>query len=278
VPAEGGRTSQSERIEFFRPRDLPGAEILLAERSARHWHWFHQTYTICTVLAGQGATDWIYRSRFHSATPGALLLMEPGEVHANQNVLPEASFRVLFLAPYMVIEAAAEMGLKSPTPHWKSAHVSNPEFFSVMRRFHEAQESGSSPLELSSRLFGCLVPLLEHCTESAPRTPGHPGRAGLLRARDFIRAHYQRAIALDELATESGLSRFHLVRTFAKVFGLPPHSYQVHVQVEKARALLARGMRLSLIAAEVGFSDQSHLTRHFRRIVGVTPAEYQRGC
>jgi len=101
----------------------------------------------------------------------------------------------------------------------------------------------------------------------------HPG---LARARDFIRGHYKDSISLDDLATVSGLSRFHLAHSFVAAFGLPPHSFQIHVRVEKARSLLAAGISPALVAADTGFADQSHLIRHFRRINGITPKQYSR--
>jgi AraC-like DNA-binding protein len=80
----------------------------------------------------------------------------------------------------------------------------------------------------------------------------------------------------DELSAIAGLSPFHLVRSFTRRFGLPPHAYQIHVRVERARALLTTGMPPVQVASSVGFADQSHFTRHFRRINNVTPANYAR--
>lgn len=99
-------------------------------------------------------------------------------------------------------------------------------------------------------------------------------RSSLLRARDFIRQHCSRVVTLDELAALTGLSRYHLVRAFAKEFGLPPHAYQIRLQIEKAKAMLEAGVLPAVVAAETGFSDQSHFTRHFKKINGVTPRQY----
>jgi AraC-like DNA-binding protein len=101
-------------------------------------------------------------------------------------------------------------------------------------------------------------------------------REGLIKARDFIAAHYTRRIALAQLSGIAGISRFHLVRAFARSFGLPPHKYQLRLQLEHARALLADGVRPISAAAECGFSDQSHLARHFKRIYNVTPGSFAR--
>lgn len=85
-----------------------------------------------------------------------------------------------------------------------------------------------------------------------------------------------RNISLDELAALSSLSPWHFLRTFRDETGLPPHAYLTQVRIREAERLLRAGYSPSLAAAETGFADQSHLTRWFRRIVGTTPAAFQR--
>jgi len=72
------------------------------------------------------------------------------------------------------------------------------------------------------------------------------------------------------------LSTYHLTRVFKKSTGVSPHQYVVQVRVNSARSLLTAGAgnrSLAEIAAAVGFADQSHLTRHFKRVLGVTPKQ-----
>ena len=101
-----------------------------------------------------------------------------------------------------------------------------------------------------------------------------PSSLALHRTRDFIREHYTRPIPVDELAALAGLSRFHFVRAFSREFGRPPHAYQVRLQVEHARNLIAQGVLPAAAALEAGFADQSHLNRHFKKIHGMTPRQY----
>jgi AraC-like DNA-binding protein/transcriptional regulator with XRE-family HTH domain len=96
------------------------------------------------------------------------------------------------------------------------------------------------------------------------------------RARAYLDEQYDRDVPLDELAAFAGTSRFALLRWFSTEVGLPPHSYQLQVRVERARRLLAQGLPGAEVAAAVGFGDQSHLIRQFRRHEGVTPGEFAR--
>jgi transcriptional regulator GlxA family with amidase domain len=92
----------------------------------------------------------------------------------------------------------------------------------------------------------------------------------------MMRAQPERAFALDELAAEAGLSRFHFLRVFSKATGQTPHAFLINQRVNRAQALLRAGERAAEVAVACGFADQPHLTRVFRRIVGVTPGQYAR--
>lgn len=118
-------TQEHERLEFSRPTDLPGTEVLLVEHSSRHWRWVHETYSICTVTRGTGSIQWNYRGKVHEATPGEIVLYEPGEVHCNRNILFDATFRVLFIPAQVMEDAAAECGAAG-RPHWKLTHTGHP--------------------------------------------------------------------------------------------------------------------------------------------------------
>ncbi|MDF5029677.1 helix-turn-helix transcriptional regulator, partial [Vibrio parahaemolyticus] len=74
----------------------------------------------------------------------------------------------------------------------------------------------------------------------------------------------------------SGLSPFHLLREFQKQFGFPPHAYQIQQRLRMAKKLLKMGQKISDVAQECGFHDQSHLHRHFKKAMGVTPGQYVR--
>jgi len=76
------------------------------------------------------------------------------------------------------------------------------------------------------------------------------------------------------LAASVGVSPGHLQHTFSREYGKSPRSYLIEVRVRRARELLETGLPLKRIARMVGFYDQSHLTRHFKKLIGDTPAHY----
>ncbi|GHC40404.1 MULTISPECIES: helix-turn-helix domain-containing protein [Paracoccaceae] len=96
------------------------------------------------------------------------------------------------------------------------------------------------------------------------------------RIIDLIEDQLSENISLDDLAAAVGLSPFHFSRQFKADFGIAPYAFVIQKRVSKAQEMLRRGrLPLKSVALDCGFSDQSHLCRTFRKIVGVTPAQYQ---
>jgi len=104
---------------------------------------------------------------------------------------------------------------------------------------------------------------------------GRLARPALRAVEAYIDAHLDQNFALADLAAVAHLSEFHFARQFKQATGLPPHQFVIHQRVERAKRLIAaRRLSLAQVAVEVGFSDQSQLTRHFKRLVGVTPGRF----
>jgi AraC-like DNA-binding protein len=99
----------------------------------------------------------------------------------------------------------------------------------------------------------------------------------VLRAREYIRTHPRDRMSLGDVARQAGLSPFQLVRAFGRAYGITPYAYFAQYRVREARRLLEHGQSPTDVARNAGFSDLSHLTRHFKRVVGVTPGAYADG-
>ena len=96
------------------------------------------------------------------------------------------------------------------------------------------------------------------------------------QTKRFLDEHYAERVSLVQLAQLMGLSAYHLNRSFRRKFGMPPHEYQLQLRILKAKSFLRLGRAISETALLVGFADQSHFTRHFKRSVGVTPGKFPR--
>lgn len=129
--------------------------------------------------------------------------------------------------------------------------------------------------ERVTRALHCARSNRSRHREAAPPADTRSAIA-LRRVRDLLEAEYARTVTIRELADVAGLSTFHLIRVFRATFGLPPYKYIEQIRIQQARRLIRLGFPLTHVVHATGFSDQSHLTRYFKRIVGVTPGMYAR--
>ena len=141
----------------------------------------------------------------------------------------------------------------------------------------EADRGGPTGLAMVDALVAAVSHAMAQLAGVAPPPPSAPVRGGLApRARrrvlELIDARLGAPLSVEELAREAGLSPAHFARAFRETLGQPPHQYVLGRRLERARVLLeAPDARPSEIAAAVGFADQAHLTRMFKRAFGLTP-------
>jgi len=110
----------------------------------------------------------------------------------------------------------------------------------------------------------------------SPQTQGGLSAGAMRRVREYVEVHLDENIDLAMLAAVAGLSVHHFARQFKQSTGIPPHHYLTQKRVERAQEMLAQtDLSLSEIAYAAGFSDQSHLARHFRHMLGTTPREFR---
>jgi len=263
-----------ETIEWSRPADLSGATIVRCRNATQLWSWFHETYTFCAVVAGQGS-EWTYRGKLHrTGGAGATMFLEPGETHAQRRQIGSASYDVMFLDAGAVDALARELSAGLRTPHFRPSQVLGPRTFEQMVLLMRAFFGQTTTLERQSR----LATFVETCLGYTERTPtaGRDTweRPAVGRARALLHDRLADNVSLDELAQVAGISRFHLLREFTRLLGLPPHQYQILARVSAASRMLARGEPPAEVATSLGFADQSHLGRHFRRIAHTSPGRY----
>jgi AraC-like DNA-binding protein len=265
-----------ETVSFHRRSELPGVEVRTLRNSDRPWRRFATEFEFLAPSSWQ-AQVW-HRRREAVIAPGFVLCAQPGEVFAAERVLVRGSANSLMVDRKVLREYVAEHELPPERLRLRAvARMSNDllsrlfELFTVVRPGPTAMEIQAGMVEF----VAALVSELLDETGTPSSKPTHDSRAAE-RIRQCLHADPSVTIDLTTLAKQTGMSRFRVLRVFKRRFGLPPHTYQLQLRLGLAQKSLREGLHPAQVAAEYGFVDQSHLTRHFKRLLGVTPAQYAR--
>lgn len=270
---------------FWRPA-VGGVEVLHAD-FRRHQYPRHTHDAATIALMDRGAASFSYRGDVHTATVGDVFLINAGEVHTGWLAHPEGyRYRVLYLAAG-ALERFHTDGPSGPhrgdPPEFRDTVVRDARLAALLDRVHQALRPGrpdtDNPLlqeQLLAYLGEVLRPRYAAAVPAGPATSG-PGRREVAVARAFLESRLTEKVTLLDLAEVACASPYRLSRLFTAEVGMPPHAFQNLLRVNRARELLARGARAASIAREVGFYDQAHLNRVFKRYTGVTPYQYSVG-
>jgi AraC-like DNA-binding protein len=211
----------------------------------------------------RGRSEWWGRGKVWRSAPGSIHVKEPGDVHRDLARDGPTTFTVAIL-PADDIARVRDEGKLVAIPQFDAGDDRAAPF----HRLHDAVCAGANRLSLEVALAEAIAAFARLGNAIPEHT--RPVR----RAMEYLREKLAESITLDDLATYAALDKFHLCRAFRAQIGMPPHTYLTHLRIQRAKELLRQGVRASEVAPRVGLYDQSQLTRHFRRIVGTTPARY----
>ncbi|MFH8937081.1 AraC family transcriptional regulator [Streptomyces griseosporeus] len=229
----------------------------------------HEAWTL--LIVDDGAVRYDLDRHEHGTPHDTVSLLPPHVPHNGSAATPDGfRKRVLYLdtrhLPGELIGAAVDApDLRDPLLRRRVGQV------------HAALARPGEELEAESRLTLVGERLRAHLRPPTAVRPPRRDPALARRLRDLLDARVAEGVTLEEAARMLQAHPAHLVRAFSGAYGIAPHQYLTSRRVDRARRLLLDGMPPGETAAATGFYDQAHLTRHFRRLVGVTPGRYRGG-
>jgi AraC-like DNA-binding protein len=264
-----------ESAKYWTTPLLAGGELLTArfqqQRFCRHWH---ETYVIAVILGG--AQGYWYRGAQCIAPSGTLVVINPGEVHTGEAGTPVGWAYRAFYPPANWIEGLGRTLTGRPaTATWFPAEpIADPELGRQLAAAHMQLERHIDVLEAETALHSACTSLLVRHAKNRPQPAAiATDTVRVARMQQRLADDLTEPISLTTLAASVGLSPFHAARLFATIVGMPPHAWRNQVRIGRAVGLLRRGASVTEAATDVGFYDQSHFTRHFRRAYGVPPGQ-----
>ncbi len=238
----------------------------------------HDEYLIGVTEAG--VQGFNCRRIAHRSTPGTAILMEPGERHDGHAAAePGFTYRMLYLPPGWLRRRLSDL-VEAPAawPEFRRTLSDATGLGAAVLAAHSALREERPRIVRDAALDRLVLSLRSDLIQhgALPEVRFAPRAAA--RARAALEERMAEDIGIDDLAAEAGMSRFRLSRAFKAAYGLAPHAYLIELRLRAARRLLAQGSPPAEVASAVGFADQSHLGRWFRRAFRLTPAAYRYLC
>jgi len=239
----------------------------------------HDTYVI--GLTESGVQQFNCRHKVHNSLKGGCFLIEPGEVHDGTAPCDGGfTYRSLNIPERWLHDQLDDLFSQKPC-HFeltfnKTLSQDHTLALAVSNAF--SAKHGNEPAVVQEGCMDTMLHTLSAHMDWAAKDQARHGHYLAYRIRDYIHAHLETDMLVQDIAQEFGYDRFQISRAFKNAFGISPHAYVIQLRLARARTLLSRGYSASDVAHRLCFADQSHMGRWFKRAYRLTPASYAKNC
>lgn len=270
---------QSSRFDYYKSQHIPELTVLRAALSDfsydRH---AHEEYAFGVTLSGR--QDFFSGGQFHRSPPGNVIQFNPEQVHDGHPGDDSTLGYVMTYVPAAQLEAlfaSAAGSERAGMFRCRDTLIPDPELRrAILDLSHLVTQQVGTHIEQEHVLYRIASRLVQRSGKFQADGKVSRPDALLMRAKEYILAHLEDDVSLDDISQAAHLSKYHFLRLFRQQFGITPHQYVLSCRVNAARNDLAAGGPPSEVAFRYGFTDLSHFNRRFKRIYGKTPYQYQR--
>jgi AraC-like DNA-binding protein len=261
--------ADAQVIRAWRP-EVPGVTEILHAHMTSHVYPMHTHESWALLIVDDGMIRYDLDRHEHGALHRAVTLLPPRVPH-NGRAATSDGFRkrVVYLDLSHLPASLIGRAVDQPV-------LFDPLLRQRINQLHQALEEPGGELEAESRLAFVAERLQHHLGAAAKAGPG-PARGVADQLRELLDERFRDKVTLRQAADAIHAHPAHLVRAFSREFGISPHQYLTGRRVDLARRLLLDGTPPSAAAAAVGFCDQSHLNRTFKRLLGTSPGKFAPG-
>jgi AraC-like DNA-binding protein len=259
-----------DQVRAWRPA-VPGISEVFHAHFFRHAYPGHAHHTWTLLIVDDGAVRYDLDRHPHGSDASTVTVLPPHVVHDGRPATSRGfRKRVLYLDADLLGEDLIGRAVDRPV-------VPDPRLRTRLSTVHHLLGADDDALEAESRLAFVVERLRQHLRAAVATDDHRDPRVGDALAeqlRAMLDADVATKVTLAAAAARLGASPAHLVRAFRRTFGVAPHAYLLGRRIEIARRRLLDGQPPAEVAVDVGFYDQAHFTRHFKRHVGTTPGRY----
>jgi AraC-like DNA-binding protein len=261
-----------DTVRAWKP-PVPGVREVLHARHVEHAYPIH-THDVWTVLlVDQGAIRYDLDRRNHGAESSMVSILPPHVVHDGRPATADGyRKRVIYIEPAVIGEAFIGAAVDRPALPDSGLREAVSALDGALGCIDDSLEAETRLHLVAERIRGALG-----AAAAAPGVDPVAVDVAVEAFRAYLDEHLFEPVTISAVAETLGVGPTHLARGFKTTFGIAPHAYVVTRRLEVARDRILAGQPLADVASEVGFFDQAHLTRRFKRFLGVTPGRFPSG-
>ena len=231
----------------------------------------HSHERACFVIALRGSFSETYARRSRQVTPSTLIFRPAGEEHAEQFNSGGAKCLNIEIEQEWLQRAPIESTFLNDSTEYRSSLLSSLSS-KLYNELHEFDEASALSIE------GLTLEIIAAASRGSSAQSKQQIPKWLERARDFVHAHFTENLTLAQIAESANVHPIHLAREFRKHFHSSTGNYVRELRIELAcRELAEMDTPVAHVASTAGFYDQSHFSKTFKRVTGMTPTKYRAG-
>jgi len=234
---------------------------------------FHDYYVIGFIEKGQRYL--LCKEQEYVIHLGDIVLFNPGDNHTCQQINEEPlDYRCLNIQPNILRKVSSEIMGKACLPIFTKNVLFRSDLAVSIRELHQMMMEKETDFKKEELYLFLLEQLIMECSDTSLDSAEDKPSLEIKAVCDYFEKNYANAITLDQLSGFTGMNKYHLLHSFTKQKGISPYSYLETIRINHAKRFLEQGDTPADVAFLTGFSDQSHFTNFFKKLIGLTPKQY----
>ncbi|WP_411680705.1 AraC family ligand binding domain-containing protein [Clostridium thailandense] len=235
---------------------------------------FHEYYVIGFIESGQRYLSC--KNKEYIIEPGDLTLFNPGDNHTCEQIDGKTlDYRCINIQQEIMRKAVLEITGKDYLPYFKEPVLFHSDLVSTLCELHLMVMSNEKDFKKEEIFLFLIQQLISEYADTLSSNASQEVNAEIHAVCEYLEANYMKNITLNELSNLIGVNKYYLIRSFTKQKGISPYSYLETIRISKAKRLLEQGASPIDVAFQTGFTDQSHFTNFFKKLIGLTPKQYK---
>lgn len=234
---------------------------------------FHDYYVIGFIESGQRHLSC--KNKEYNIETGDLILFNPRDNHTCKQIDGRTlDYRCINIAPDVMRKFAFEITCKDYLPYFTQTVLFHSDLTTCLHDLHLMIMQEEVDFKKEEIFMLIIEQLITEYSDAVLTTSTEQSNIEINKVCHFLEDNYMKSIKLDDLCALTGLSKYYLLHSFTKQKGISPYSYLETIRIGKAKKLLEQKIAPIDVAFQTGFTDQSHFTNFFKRLIGLTPKQY----